>query len=123
MEDILKSFGIVSLLFTAIFAAFVGSYFISAYCIMSLICAFMANMVGEGRNVGGGTSFALGMFLGVLGIIIVACFERTSDIVYKEKVITNLSGNTVDRLIKLADLKERGLISSEEFDKYKTDIK
>lgn len=55
----------------------VGATFLAGL-IMMAIGGGIGYLIGRNRKIGGGWSFALGAFLGILGWIIAGCSDRTN---------------------------------------------
>lgn len=78
-----------------------------------LACALIAKGIGEKKGYGAGLSFCAGLFLGPLGIIIMAVVPDKS------------SQNTIasaDALVKFKQLLDDGAITQEEFDAKKREL-
>ena len=78
-----------------------------------LACALIAKGIGEKKGYGAGLSFCAGLFLGPLGIIIMAVVPDKS------------SQNTIasaDALVKYKQLLDDGAITQEEFDAKKKEL-
>ena len=84
--------------------------------IVGVICGFVCIYIASSRGMEGG--FLWGFFLGIIGIAIVAL--KPNDQI--QKVSSSITtGNDIDNLIKLSQLKEQGIISEEEFSEMKAD--
>lgn len=91
------------------------------WVIFGSFCGLIAKAIGDTKEING--SFWYGFFLGILGIIIVACMKGQGKSVEYSKVdlndaIENISENKEDKfktLERLHELKTNGAITEEEF--------
>lgn len=101
-------------------------YFVAI--IQGLICGFVAQVVSENKGYEDG--FFWGFFLGIIGIIVVACkpdnnssyasallSKETEEKDKSEKELLN-----VQKLKSYKDLLDSGVITQEEFDKKKSEL-
>lgn len=104
------------------------------YLLLSLLCAFGGYSLGKERQIGETAGLLIGLFFGVIGIIIILFLPKLpseekaesfrSPIVSYERVAEekNKNYNTADELIKWHELKEKGVISEEEFEVKKREL-
>jgi len=76
------------------------------YCIWCCIWGLATNSIGESK--GYKHCFWWGFFLGLLGLIVVACLS--------DNKLKNNSSENIEALDKLQKLKESGAISEQEFE-------
>jgi hypothetical protein len=99
---------------------------IIAFCIlMSIVCA----VIGSKRRVGAVGGFFLGLFLSVIGLIIVLSSRRLEDDARDKIIVQNVTAtqpapktSTAEELQKLADLRSTDAISQEEYDSLKAKL-
>ncbi len=92
---------------------------------MAIICA----VIGTNRKIGGVAGFFLGLFLSVIGLIIVLCSKSLDDekrdmaMMYamsqKPQTATKTNSSTADELQKLAALRDSNAISNDEYERLK----
>lgn len=89
-----------------------GILIILGIVIWGSIWGIATQSIGNSKNISG--CFWWGFFLGIIGIIVVACLKDNT-------TVTNNSDN-VEALDKLQKLKESGAISEQEFESSKQKI-
>ncbi|MDB5003691.1 MAG: hypothetical protein JWQ34_1916 [Mucilaginibacter sp.] len=92
---------------------------------MAIICA----VIGSNRKIGGVAGFFLGLFLSVIGLVIVLCSKSLDDekrdmamlraMSQKPTPSTQINTSTADELQKLASLRASNAISNEEYERLK----
>jgi glycerol uptake facilitator-like aquaporin len=92
---------------------------------MAVICA----IIGSNRKIGGVAGFFLGLFLSVIGLVIVLCSKSLADEARDMAMLqampqrpapsTQTNTSTVDELQKLATLHASNAISDEEYETMK----
>jgi len=88
--------------------------------ILWIVLCFIVGIWGNSRKIGFWKSFILSLLLSpIIGFIFVALSERKSDIKMKEDIS---STNRIIKIKELSDLKDKGAISQEEFEKLKKEI-
>ena len=83
-------------------------FYILAYCI---ICGIATKHINESKGYASG--FGWGAWLGIIGIIIVAC---------KPRLVDDSSSDAADALQKLADLHAQGVLTDDEFEQKKAEL-
>lgn len=92
---------------------------------MAIICA----IIGAKRKIGGVAGFFLGLFLSVIGLIIVLCSKSLDDEARQLAIMQNMTqkpaqpkSSTADELQKLASLHATNAISDEEYEQLKAKV-
>ncbi len=92
---------------------------LQAYLVGVLILSFISANIGKDRQIGFNNAFFVTFFLGgVIGLIIVILSKKIDD---KPTAIIEKQ-NVADELLKFYELKERGVITEEEFEKQKSKL-
>lgn len=92
-----------------------------------VICAVAGYHFGNQRTIGGGAGLLLGLFLGIIGLVIVLVSPR-SDTEYDMEIqrsydnIEEEKKTAADQLMKWHELKEKGAITNEEFEEKKKQL-
>lgn len=104
---------VISIIGGVIAAAFVidGNWFYVGCVIQCFVFGFIAYTIGKDREMGARHAYVWGFLLSLIGLLIVISSEKNAK---AEKV--------ADEIIKLGELKDRGLITQEEFDNQKAKI-
>lgn len=85
-----------------------------------IILAFVVAMIGDNRKIGFGWALFWSVLLSpLIGLLIVLASDRKKP---QEVVVKGGVNSVADELAKLADLKERNIISEEDFEKQKAKI-
>lgn len=88
--------------------------------ILWIIFSFIIGSIGSNRECGFFYSFMASLlFSPLIGAIYVALSERKSDIKMKEDIA---STNKIMKLKELSELKDKGVLSNEEYEKLKMEI-
>ena len=94
--------------------------------IWGVIWGAVAHAIGKSKGIKG---FWWGFFLGIIGIIVVACMQPKqtnpgqSYVVQSQNNTQSSSGDDkYDKLKKLAELKDQGALTEEEFEKEKAKL-
>jgi len=75
-----------------------------------VICAVICAIVGSNRKIGGTAGFFLGLFLGIIGLVIVLCSDKV------ERIIPNFNTSSIpDQLKKYKELLDSGAITEAEY--------
>ena len=67
-------------------------------------------------------SFAIGLILGIIGVIIALCIRLGSGAANNEKGAVQNNANKYEDLQKIAELKEKGIITEQEFEEEKAKL-
>ncbi len=94
--------------------------------IYSVIFSVIGYNMGKRKTIGSTGGALLGFFLGLIGVLIVACYpndfeNEMSDLEYDAQIAKSYSNinepvSSPDDLIKWFELKEKGAITEEEFE-------
>lgn len=91
---------------------------------MAVICA----IIGAQRKIGAGAGFALGLFLSVIGLVIVLC-SKSLDAEKRDLLLANRLNQPVaktpvvsDEIAKYKNLLDTGAITQDEYDAQKTKL-
>ena len=90
-----------------------GAYFLG-WLVVSMICGGITNGININKGYDGG--FAWGFFLGVIGIIVVACRPEKNSGTNSAKI------TEADEIKKYKELLDSGAITQEEFDAKKKQL-
>lgn len=93
---------------------------------MAIICA----IIGAKRKIGGVAGFFLGLFLSLIGLIIVLCSKSLDDEARQLAMMQNMTQkpvqptttSTADELQKLASLHATNAISDDEYEQLKAKV-
>jgi hypothetical protein len=113
--------GIIVLTIIALsIAIFMDFFELQAYMITVLILAFVGAAVGKERRIGYNNGFYAAYFLGIIGLIIVFASKRLDD--QSAILVGKLPNSNADELLKFYELKEKGVITEEEFQQQKSKL-
>lgn len=101
MLDIIAAIGIV--------IGICSNFFIAICSVSSIIFGIVCKRIGTEKGLDYG--YIVGWFLGIIGLIIMLIISGEKE--------DNISVNKYDNLKKIQELKEKGIITEEEFEKEK----
>lgn len=102
-----------------------GLIFVFAYCLVGVVCGLICFSIALSKSRDGWGWFFLGFFFGPIAVLVAAAVgsEQTTEVEQAEsKPAMPLTGSVADELAKLADLLERGHITTAEFDAQKAKL-
>lgn len=88
---------------------------LGAVLMVWLICGGICAAIASSRNLNVGRWFCAGCFLGIFGVIFALVEDDKSPAATQPAKVAPPAGDALDALKKLADLKERGVLTEAEF--------
>ncbi|PWK27213.1 putative oligomerization/nucleic acid binding protein [Arcicella aurantiaca] len=91
------------------------------------VFTILVGILGTYRKIGGAGAFFLSLFLSpLIGVIFTLASEKLTDIAYKESMLKSVDeakkANNLTDLEKLHELKEKGILTEEEYQEKKNKI-